>query len=68
MKIRDDGKEHEKGNRNCPACGVAGDASFPQRCLKTRCPGLRHAESFGDLNKVGGTAILYKCDVCGEPV
>lgn len=76
MKIKEMGKEHEAGNRNCTACdqrGIDGaqlstDIShypYMDTSGNPPCGGLVHAEIFG--NEQIGWEILYQCDKCGAP-
>ncbi len=49
MKITPEGREHQAGDLNCPACGAAIDGQWPRRhrdgAVKD-CSGFVHSEVF----------------------
>ena len=70
MKIQEGGNEHIVGDHSCPGCESPEGQQFPQphRDTATTCPGLIHAEIFGESKTTAGAAVLYRCDVCGESI
>jgi hypothetical protein len=64
MKIKDGGKEHREGDRNCKACDAPPGERNPQPCGVKFCTGLRHAEEFSGGKE--GPEFAYRCDKCGE--
>lgn len=77
FKFRHGGmKEHEIGDRNCPACPLGSFTQstldrqgnpvmqvlrYPHICYKPRCGGLVHSEVVAGEN---GSYHYYECDVC----